>query len=316
MSVWRNPQVMFLFLSLVLLGATFARPTMQLEKQTYRYVFVFDISQSMNVMDVSDTGGPITRLNYAKQTAIESLLTLPCGTEVGLALFTGHRAFLLTTPIETCDNYRELSSMLNNIDWRMTWEARSEIAKGLYKSIALLKQLEGQTRLVFITDGHEAPPINPELPPRYPGTKGEITGLIIGVGGEKPVPIPKFDATGEQQGYWKADEVSHVDAYTQARRERESIVSTVSGTEHLSSLRETYLESLATKTGLTYYRLSGTKYFSQQIRGDALGTPKVRTTDVRWFIALGSLFAFVAAMLWTSFGDLKLSAFGRSSSIR
>ncbi len=316
MSAWRNPQAILLLISLGLLGGTFARPTMQLERQTYRYVFVFDISQSMNVMDVGEVETPITRLNYAKQSAIESLSMLPCGTEVGLALFTGHRAFLLTTPIETCDNYRELSIMLNNIDWRMTWEARSEIAKGLYKSIALLKQLEGQTRLVFFTDGHEAPPINPDLPPRYPGTKGEISGLVIGVGGETLVPIPKFDAMGEQQGYWKVDEVSHVDAYTQARSARESTISTVSGMEHLSSLRETYLESLARKTGLTYYRLSGAKDLSQQMRGDTLGIPNVRTTDMRWLIALGALCAFVTATLWTSFGDLKLSAFGRSGSIR
>jgi mxaL protein len=315
-SAWRNPQAILLFISLGLLGATFARPTMQLERQTYRYVFVFDISQSMNVKDVGEVETPITRLNYAKQSALESLSMLPCGTEVGLALFTGHRAFLLTTPIETCDNYRELSIMLNNIDWRMTWEARSEIAKGLYKSIALLQQLEGQTRLVFITDGHEAPPINPDLPPRFPGTKGDIGGLIIGVGGKKLVPIPKFDAMGEQQGYWKVDEVSHVDAYTQARNARESTISTASGTEHLSSLRETYLQSLATKTGLTYYRLSGAKDFSQQMRGDTLGIPKIRTTDMRWFLALGALFTFVAAILSTLIGNLKLSDFRRSNPIR
>ncbi len=140
---------MLLVISLCLLAATFTSPTMQLERATYRYVFVFDISQSMNVMDIPDTDLSITRLNYAKQTAAKSLSILPCGTEVGLALFTGHRAFLLITPIEICANYRELSSILNNIDWRMMWEARSEIAKGLFKSIALMKELEGQTRLVF-----------------------------------------------------------------------------------------------------------------------------------------------------------------------
>ncbi len=297
MSAWRRPQVLLLVLSLFLLAATYAGPTIELERPTYRYVFVFDISQSMNVKDIPNTDLPITRLNYAKASAIESLSILPCGTEVGLALFTGHRAFLLITPVEICANYRELASMLNNIDWRMTWEARSEIAKGLFKSIALLKQLTGQTRLVFFTDGHEAPPINPELPPRFPGGRGEIEGLIIGVGGEKLVPIPKFDKTGEQQGYWKVDEVDHVDAFTQSRSAREGTELENTGTEHLSSLRETYLEGLADKTGLTYHRLGSTKEFSKQMQSSALGIPKIVTTDLRWLLAFGSLLAFVATML-------------------
>lgn len=278
---------------------------MQLERPTYRYVFVFDISQSMNVMDVPDTDFSITRLNYAKRTAVESLSFLPCGTEIGLALFTGHRAFLLITPVEICANYSELSIMLKSIDWRMTWEARSEIAKGLYKSIALLKQLTGQTRLVFFTDGHEAPPINPDLPPRFSGLKGEINGLIMGIGGGRPVPIPKFDETGTQQGYWQADEVSHVDAFTQSQTVREGIQAKIIGTEHLSSLRETYLKVLADKTGLTYHRLRDAKAFSQQMRSGALGIPKIITTDLRWLLALGSLLAFVATMLVTSLQKLR-----------
>jgi len=296
-SVWRRPQVILLMISIVLLAVTFARPTMQLERPTYRYVFVFDITQSMNVMDVPDTDLSITRLDYAKQSVVEALSILPCGTEVGLALFTGHRAFLLITPIEICANYRELSTMLDNIDWRMTWETRSEVAKGLYKSIALLKQLEGKIRLVFLTDGHEAPPINFDLPPKFSGLKGEINGLIMGVGGEKPVPIPKLDETGKQQGYWKADEVMHVDAFTQSRNVREGTKFAKIGTEHLSSLREPYLQGLAAKTGLMYRRLGNAKEFAQQMKSETLSIPKIITTDMRWLFALGSLLAFIATML-------------------
>jgi len=302
---WRRPQILVLIVALLLLAATFTSPTMQLERPTYRYVFVFDISQSMNVMDIPDANTPITRLNYAKQTAVESLSILPCGTEVGLALFTGHRAFLLITPVEICANYRELSIMLNNIDWRMMWEARSEIAKGLFKSIALMKELAGQTRLVFLTDGHEAPPINADLPPRFPGTKGEIDGLIMGVGGEKPVPIPKFDASGEQQGYWKADDVAHVDAFSQARSAREGTELMNTGSEHLSSLRETYLQGLADKTGLAYRRLGDAQAFSEQMRTKKLGIPKIITTDMRWLFALGALIAFIATMLFAPLQKLR-----------
>ncbi len=270
---------------------------MYLERATYRYVFVFDITQSMNVMDVSADGSALTRLDYAKQSAAKSLSTLPCGAEVGLALFSGHRAFLLITPIEICANYGELLIMLDSIDWRMTWEARSEVAKGLYKSVQLLQQLPGQSRLIFFSDGHEAPPINPELPPQFVGTKGEVKGLIVGVGGKTPVPIPKFDKTGEQQGYWKAHEVLHIDAYSQARSAREGEKAVVTGTEHLSSLREAYLKVLADNTGLTYLRLGDAKQFAKQLQSKTLRIPKIVSTDMRWLFALGSLIAILATLV-------------------
>ncbi len=283
MNIWRRSLIIMLVIAIFLLAATFLRPTLQIERPTYRYVFVFDITQSMNVMDIPGTDLDISRLDYAKQTVIETLSDLPCGTEAGLALFTGHRAFLLITPVEICANQRELSSMLNNIDWRMTWEARSEVAKGLYKSIHLLKEFEQKTRLVFLTDGHESPSINPDLPPRYPGMKGEIRGLIVGVGGEKLVPIPKFDKTSKQQGYWNADEILRVDVYYNDKN-----------TVHLSSLRETYLEELANKTGLDYLRINNAENLSKQMKNKMLSIPKTITTDMRWVLALVSLLVFLS----------------------
>jgi len=258
---------------------------------------VFDISQSMNVIDVSRGDVPLTRLEHAKQSAIDVLALMPCGTEIGLALFTGHRAFLLATPVETCANYSELSGMLTNIDWRMTWESRSEIAKGVYKSIALLGVLETQTRLIFFTDGHEAPPINPALPPRYDSSPGEIKGLLVGVGGQQAVPIPKVDASGALQGYWQADEVLHVDSFNHARNVREGLLASVTGNEHLSTLRETYLQGLAAQTGLSYHRLGNAQAFATQMRDGALGIPATITTDMRWLLGSLSLLAFCVTML-------------------
>ncbi len=120
----------------------------------------------------------------------------------------------------------------------------------------------------------------------------------MGVGGEQPVPIPKFDATGEQQGYWKVDEVSHVDAFSQAQSAREGTALMNTGTEHLSSLRAAYLKSLADKTGLSYRRLGSAEEFSEQMRIKSLGIPKVITTDMRWLFALGALLAFMATLLF------------------
>ncbi len=293
----RGVQLSGMLIAAALLAFTFTRPTLDLTRPTYRYVFVFDITQSMNVVDVPHEAPSRSRLDYAKDAAIESLSALPCGTEAGVALFSGHRAFLLVTPIEICANYSELSTIVRRVDWRMTWKARSEVAKGLHKSMNLLKQLPATTRLVFFTDGHEAPPINPELPPRYDGEPGDVAGLIIGVGGATPVPIPKFDDTGVQRGFWKADEVTHIDAFTAMQNAREGITTAVQGSEHLSSLRENYLEAIARNTGLVYERLEQESALAPFMTRDQFSIERVVRSDVRWMFALVALLVLAATLV-------------------
>ena len=43
----------------------------------------------------------------------------------------------------------------------MAWIGNSEIAKGLYSGIGIARQLPGAPSLVFVTDGHETPPLKP-----------------------------------------------------------------------------------------------------------------------------------------------------------
>lgn len=298
MTSGHGVQLTGLVAAAVLLALTFSNPSLDLARPTYRYVFVFDITQSMNVVDVPREAPSRSRLDYAKDAVIDSFSALPCGTEAGVALFSGHRAFLLVTPIEICANYGELSTIVNRIDWRMTWKARSEVAKGLHKSMNLLKQLPATTRLVFLTDGHEAPPINPELPPRYDGEPGDVAGLIIGVGGATPVPIPKFDDTGAQRGFWQADEVTHIDAFSAMQNAREGITADVTGTEHLSSLRETYLETIARDTGLTYARLEADRRLAALMTRDEFGIERIVTSDVRWLCALAALLVLAATLVY------------------
>ena len=237
MNGQRRLQLLLLLLCTVMLAATMLRPTLALERNTYRYVFVFDISQSMNVVDVPPPAPSMSRLAFAKQSVQAAMAEMPCGAEVGLALFTGHRAFLMITPVEVCASYRELSTMLASIDWQMTWEARSEVAKGVFSSIKLLGALPSPTRLVFLTDGHEAPPINPDAPPQFVGDPGKIRGLVVGVGGDTAVAIPKFDQHGEPDGFWQATDVMQTDTFRAAQLARDNPSAAVTGTEHLSALR-------------------------------------------------------------------------------
>lgn len=295
---WKRPWFPLLC-AIILLLLTFANPSLTLQRAIYRYVFVFDITQSMNVTDMGESS--VDRLSFAKQQLSEAINLLPCGSEAGLALFSGHRVFLLFLPVEICAHYGELVNMINSIDWRMAWEARSEVAKGLHKGIGVVHDLGDDTRVVFISDGHEAPPVHADYRPAFRGEPGAVKGFIVGVGGNIPVPIPKLNAAdGRLHGYWQAHEVMQIDRYRSGRSGtgNEQMVGVDSsdiaqriqaGTEHLSSLRENYLQRLAKETGLGYHRLQNSNEFAVQLTSENMALTEPRVTDLRWLLVLSAL---------------------------
>jgi hypothetical protein len=284
-------------------------PAVPLKRDTFKYLFVFDITQSMNVKDTGGRGKGSSRLDFAKAAVGETLRELPCSSQAGLAVFTEHRTFLLFAPVEICQHLSELSTMLQAIDWRMAWAASSEIAKGLYSSLLAAKALGPDTRIVFLSDGHEAPPIHPDFRPKFRGQPGEIQGAIIGIGGMMPVPIPRFNRDGKTLGYWKAEEVLQVDTFSFGRGAtlnnepmagiaHSDITSRIkTGTEHLSSLRELYLKQLADETRLAYHRLESPEGLTELLKAPRFAEQEVGDADVRWVFALISLLIILSAYL-------------------
>jgi mxaL protein len=309
-----DTQLYLLLLASVLLIFTLGRPTAVVKREIYRFVFTFDVTQSMNVSDVTLDGAPVTRLEFARAAVRRTLEQLPCGSEAGLAIFTEYRSFLLFTPVDVCSNYKEISTMLEKIDWRMAWAARSEVAKGLYSSLSLARKLPGGTQVIFLTDGHEAPPLHAELRPRFSGTPGEIRGAIIGIGGSIPVPIPRLDHAGRVVGNWDAREVLQVDVYSLGRTgslEAEPIVGVdmsdvakriAEGTEHLSSLREQYLRQLARETRLDYFRPETPQQLQNWLARPGFASHKPAETDLRRVPGLlALLFLLLAYVALTTF---------------
>lgn len=293
-----------------LLTVAVTDPTLTLRRNTYDVIFALDITGSMNVADVEDAGVPLPRLAFAKRLVGRALERMPCGSRAGLAVFTEHRTFLLFEPIEICDNHLVVSTMLERIDGRMAWAARSEVAKGLFAGIEAIDTLAEihrsgeppRTRLVFLTDGHEAPPVHPSLRPKFRGRPGEIGGLIAGIGGPVPMPIPRLDEQGRMVGYWAHDEVQQIDRHSLGRpstKGGEAMAGVdpgdleeriARGTEHLSSLREGYLQQLAAETGLDYVRANDIDAFARALIDPRHATPRPVRTRVAWIpAALGLL---------------------------
>jgi mxaL protein len=299
------------------LAASFLEPGLRIEQPLFEHVVVLDITQSMNVQDQELAGRPASRLAFAKHMLRRSLLELPCGSKIGWGVFTEYRSFLLVAPVEVCAHLGELQSTLERIDGQMAWSGNSEVAKGLHSGLGIARQLPGKPSLIFVTDGHEAPPLSPRHRPAFDDKPGDVAGLIVGVGGLSPVPIPKTDPLGRPLGFWGADEVMQSDPHSQGRGasvggERmvdEEAAATpplpgpAPGSEHLSSLREGYLRLLAGELGLGYHRLQATggadadEALAEAMTSPGLARPVQSWADLRPALAALALCMLLACHL-------------------
>ena len=295
----------------VLLLATYAQPHWAGERQLVEHIVVLDITESMNTQDMADGPTPLSRLAYAKRALAQALPQLPCGARLGWGVFTEHRSFLLTTPVEVCANRSELLRSLAYIDRRMAWSGNSEVAKGLHSGLKLSQSMASKPALIFVTDGHEAPPLDPRHRPRHDLEVGERRGLVVGVGGQALLPIPKTDALGHPIGRWSADDVLQFSPRSQGRggsvkgeamadaepAARGDVVTALGGTpgrEHLSSLREPYLRLLASELGLGYHRLGSVAELVRALQAPALTRPVAVRRDGRAALAAAAL----GLLLW------------------
>ncbi len=307
---WRAPSRQAVLLAAaVLLGAGWLAPALTWQRHRAHQVVVIDITQSMNVVDQPLAGPPgsvppqaappqaapgvptpaLSRLAATKLALRQSLDSLPCGARLGWAIFTDNRSYLLTLPLEVCAHRAELRDTLAQIDGRMAWSGNSEVAKGLHSAIDIARQLPGRPAIVFVSDGHEAPPLSPRHRPHFDDRPGEVAGLIVGVGGAVPQAIPKTDSLGRPLGLWAGNEVLQTDPRSQGRGASvggEALVDDAAadppnavglgatpGAEHLSSLREPYLQLLARENGLAYHRLQQPEALATALGAPALAQP-------------------------------------------
>jgi mxaL protein len=296
--------------ALLLLALT--DPQIMLTRQRFELFVVVDITQSMNTRDMSlpgAAGADISRLAFTRAALQRAVAGLPCGSRVALGVFTEYRALPLLAPLEACAHHEELLAVIERIDGRMAWASSSEVARGVESGLQVAHQLAGQPALVFVSDGHESPPLrggqlpSMTLPALLPGA---AAGVVLGVGGDVPSPIPKIDPLGRVLGVWESDEVMQSDPMSLGRTvggARQSLVNSdgsalqvyeASGQEHLSSLKEPHLRALAQATGLQYRRLRDVADLSAALRASALQRPVRSALSWRWLPALAALLLLAA----------------------
>ncbi|MFZ0496485.1 MAG: vWA domain-containing protein [Methylocella sp.] len=297
-SMVHNIRFWLTLAAMITAGMAIVLPTIQRERRTFNLLAVIDITGSMNTRDAHLDGRPVSRLDVMKDALRQLLTTFPCGSQIGVAIFTERRPFLLFEPVEVCGNFEALDREIAALDWRMAWEGDSHIASGLYRSVALAGDLD--VDLIFMSDGQEAPPLPWVGRPHFEGKAGLVKGLIVGAGGYEPSPIPKFDEFGRETGFWQPHDVpnENINAPPPPDAEQREGFSprnapfggaAVSGHEYLSSVDEAHLKGLASETELSYVHFDGFQNFMSSIEEAAKPRRTAAAVDVKWIPAVFSL---------------------------
>jgi mxaL protein len=274
-----------------LVAMALVAPRVTLDRDAYDVVAFVDITGSMNTRDMTAQGKPQTRLDAGKAAISRLLGDLPCQSRLGLGIFTERRTFLFFNPVEVCGNFAAIDDAIWGLDWRMGWEGDSYVAKGIYDGIATASDLGAN--LLFVTDGHEAPPLPPGagLPP-FEGEQGKVKGLIVGVGGHDKVPIPKFDNEGRAMGAYGPQDVpqeNHSGPPPPDAEKRPGYhpkwapfgTAVSEGDEHLTSVRTEHLVSVGQLTGLAYTGLLETPRIYDTLAAAAKARRVQASVDLR-----------------------------------
>lgn len=280
----------------LLLLVVFIVPAVALSRPVFSYVFVVDITRSMNVADYELDGLPASRLDFIKHALHQALQDLPCQSRVGLGIFTERDSHLLFEPVEVCENFSAIDEAIQQLDWRMAWAADSYIGKGLISAIGMVASLDAN--LAFFTDGHQAPPENPSYKTVYEGKPGKVNGFIVGVGGHELMRIPKFNEEGERTGFYSKWDVPHVSRFGLPTKSVQGMMDDqaaaanprnapfggqrVIANEHLSSVHEVELREYSAQTGLRYHHLQDAQTLSAALQTEALAATQTVAADIRW----------------------------------
>lgn len=319
-----------LCLAMVLLSVCLFSPQLKLPNPVFDWLIVVDITQSMNVRDYTLDDKGLSRLEFAKRSVREAIRALPCGSTVSIAMFTERNALNIVRPVEVCEHYSSIDQTIAKIDWRMAWAADSFIAHGVFSALALAEKLENKPNVIFLTDGHQAPPANPKYMPQYAGKKGVIQGYVVGLGQRQPSGIPKLDDRNEIAGYWQTEDVQQYGSFGMAetlsvlameQRQHDRNAGHGPGAEflanaHLSGLDERNLQKIALETGLRYLRLETPAQLESAINQYRMSTIRRAETDLRAWLAVPALLLIVGYIVSAYLPDKWWKSFKSSLPIR
>jgi len=233
---------------LLLIVAVF-KPTVPLQRNIFSYIFVADISQSMNVIDATFNGKPVSRIAYTQYMMHSVVSSLPCGTRVSIGLFAGVSVAALYTPIEVCSNYAAIQDTIDHLDWRTAWSGNSRLRESMFTLARVLRGFPEPAQVVYFTDGEEAPRLHAFNTKDLTNFQGGNDWLFVGIGSDKGTAIPKLDEKNQLIGYWSGESFALQPGIAQISEAnigvRDDNVAGGESDRYLSKLDEEYLKDLS-----------------------------------------------------------------------
>lgn len=298
MKRWfKQRDFIFLLLALLLLAMVFFQPTIHWKRDLHHYLLIVDITQSMNAADMRLNGQAASRLDYTRQLLGDAIVRMPCGTKVSLGVFSAETIALLFTPIEVCKNYDVIQDSIAHLEWRMAWRGNSRLRFGMQSAAALLSSLDSSAQVVFFTDGDEAPKLNAINKSDLSAWQGGAGWLIVGVGGDQPVPVPKLDSENKVLGYWAFSNSIMAPSQVQSEESvgtRDDSIASAEYDRYLSQLDEIYLRELSAEIGATYMRANTADALINKMQEQKPAAKELTEIDIGPFLIGAALLLVLA----------------------
>lgn len=257
-KILSDKNIGYLFLSIIFLIVGLINPKITIERDIHNYIFVVDISQSMLTKDMTIDGEKISRLDFSKKLLQGIMDQLPCKTNVSVAMFAGVSVAATYTPINVCDNFSAISSTIQYLDWRSVWSGNSRIREGFSSLARLIRSFPQSARVVFLTDGEEAPKLHAFNTRDLSQFQGESDWLIVGIGSEEGSAIPKYDSENQLIGFWSNESFALQPGIAQISESnigsRSDIIAFSESDRYISKLNEKYLVEITSMIKGKYVR--------------------------------------------------------------
>ena len=291
--------VTLLLAALLLLIVALFNPKIPVKRDIYSYILVADISQSMNTVDESLNGKPVSRMVFMQDLMHRLIGELPCGTNVSISLFAGVSVAALYTPIEVCENFDAINDTIDHLDWRTAWSGNSRVRASMTSLAKTIRSFPEPAQVVYFTDGEEAPRLHVFNRADLTAFQGGEDWLFVGIGSNKGTPIPKFDEYNQLIGYWSGESFAMQPGIAQISESnlgvRDDNVAGGTSDRYLSKLDEEYLKELSKEVNGMYVRGNSVQ--------DVLGAMKKQKParrdkagfEVRWILAAAAGILFILA---------------------